>query len=79
MKKTLAYGILTTVMATGMALGTGGVANAAHCVEDGSPGFSYFGQEGRTKTGAATLPPGGSECPANTGSPSARAPGQQGR
>ena len=79
MKKTLAYGILTTAMATGMALGTGGVAVAAHCVENGSPGFSYFGQEGRTATGPATAPPGGSECPANTGSPSDRAPGQQGR
>lgn len=76
MKKTIAYGFITAAMAAGMALGTGGVANAAHCVEDGSPGFSYFGQEGRTKTGPATAPPGGSECPKTTGSPSERAPGQ---
>lgn len=77
MSKSLAYGILTTAMAAGMALGTGGVANAAHCVEDGSPGFSYFGQEGRTVVSEATAAPGASECPATTGSPSDRAPGQR--
>ena len=79
MKKSLALTLLTTAMATGMALGTGGVANAAHCVQVGSPGFSYFGQDGRTETGPTTVPPGASECPVLTGSPSTRAPGQQGR
>jgi hypothetical protein len=80
MKKSLALTLLTTAMATGMALGTGGVANAAHCATEDSPGFSAFGQGGRNSTGAIAIgSPGASECPATTGSPSERAPGQQGR
>ena len=76
MKKTLAYAALATVMAAGMSLGTAGAASAAHCVKDGSPGFSYFGKDGRTEAGPTTVPPGASECPVLTGSPSDRAPGQ---
>lgn len=43
--KKIAYAFLTAAMAGGMALGTGGVASAGHCVEDGEPGFSYFGTD----------------------------------
>ena len=59
----------------GFTLSQAAPAAAAHCVENGSPGFSYFGQEGRTDE-TNTGGPGGNECPANTGSPSTRAPGQ---
>ena len=61
----------------GLAIAQAGTASAAHCVEGGTtPGFSYFGQEGRTSDGN-TGGPGGNECPANTGSPSDRAPGRR--
>jgi hypothetical protein len=57
-----------------MALGTAGVANAAHCAKDGSPGFSYFGQDGREDGN----PRGASACPTSpAGTPQDRAPGQQ--
>jgi hypothetical protein len=72
MKKRLAYAVLTAAMAAGMALGTTGAASAAHCVKDGSPGFSYFGQDGREDGN----PRGASACRDATGSPSNRAPGQ---
>ncbi len=72
MKKTLAYAALATVMASGMSIGTASAASAAHCVEGSSPGFSYFGQDGR-KDGA---PKGASACREATGSPAERAPGQ---
>ena len=71
--KKLAYAVLTTAMAGGLALSSTGVASAAHCTEEGSPGFSYYGQEGRTD-GDPT--PGASVCRERTGSPSERAPGQ---
>lgn len=55
-----------------------GVVSAAHCVapagEASSPGFSYFGKDGR-KDGDPT--PGASVCRERTGSPSERAPGQR--
>lgn len=84
MKKTLAYAALTTAMAAGMALGTGGVAQAAHCVEGESPGFSYYGndhvQEADHAEGGNPGPhagtSGASNCRETTGSPSDRAPGQ---
>ena len=53
-------------------------ASAAHCVENGStPGFSYFGQEGRTEAGNVGNP-GATECAKSPTlpSPSTRAPGQ---
>lgn len=57
----------------GFTMTQAGTASAAHCVENGSPGFSYYGQDGRTEDANG---PGANECPANTGSPSVRAPGQ---
>ena len=73
-KKSLTFGFLTTAMAVGMALGTAGVANAAHCAKDGSVGFSYFGQDGRE----GGNPRGASSCPTSpAGNPQDRAPGQQ--
>ena len=53
-----------------------GPASAAHCVspEGSSPGFSYFGQDGREDGN----PKGASACRDATGSPSERAPGQNG-
>ncbi len=72
--KKFAYTVLTAAMAGGIALGTGGAASAAHCVapEKDSPGFSYFGQDGREDG----EPRGASACRERTGSPSERAPGQ---
>ena len=57
----------------GFGLSQAGTASAAHCVKGDSPGFSYFGQEGR-EDGDPT--PGASVCRERTGSPSLRAPGQ---
>ena len=68
--------IVCAVFAVMSSLMVAGPASAAHCVEDGSPGFSYFGQEGRESTDNVGNP-GANECPANTGSPSDRAPGQK--
>ncbi len=73
--KKLAYAVLTAAMAGGMAVSSAGVAAAAHCVDEEktSPGFSYYGQDGR-EDGDPT--PGASVCRERTGSPSERAPGQ---
>jgi hypothetical protein len=70
-KKKIILGVVFAVMSSLMVAAP---ASAAHCVEDGSPGFSYFGKEGRES--ADNTAPGANECPANTGSPSERAPGQ---
>lgn len=72
--KKFAYTVLTAAMVGGITLGTGGVASAAHCVspDKTSPGFSYFGQDGREDG----EPRGASVCRERTGSPSERAPGQ---
>jgi hypothetical protein len=67
--------ILSVVFAVMSSLMVAGPASAAHCFEGGSPGFSYFGQEGRESTGNVGNS-GATECVANTGSPSDRAPGQ---
>ena len=71
-KKKIIFGAAFAVMSSLMVAGP---ASAAHCVEDDSPGFSYFGKEGRESTGNVGNP-GATECVANTGSPSDRAPGQ---
>ena len=63
---------LTAAMTAGIGLSSTGAASAAHCVKDGSPGFSYFGQDGREDGN----PRGASACREATGSPSNRAPGQ---
>ncbi len=64
--------ILGAVFAVMSSLMVAAPASAAHCVneEGDSPGFSYFGQDGRADD------PTADECRANTGSPSERAPGQ---
>ena len=80
--KKLAYAVLTTAMAGGLALSSAGVASAAHCVSsDGeSPGFSRFGeraseqQTSQSTQGDGTA--GASSCRDTTGSPSDRAPGK---
>ena len=74
MKKKISVLIAGTAVGILAAVGSAIPASAAHCVEDGSPGFSYYGQEGRSKAG--NVDPGANECPAITGSPSDRAPGQ---
>jgi len=73
MKRKLAYAVFAAVMAGGMAVGAAGPASATHCIKEGSPGFSYFGQDGREEN---DNPPGASQCRKNTRSPSERAPGQ---
>lgn len=76
----LARAIAITAMTGGTLLATASGASAAHCVEEGSPGFSYFGtdhvkeadhNEGQNDAHS----PGASSC-IDTGSPSERAPGQ---
>ncbi len=74
MNKRTRLAVAAATIIGGFTIAQAGTASAAHCVEDGSPGFSYFGQEGRLKAG--NVDPGANECPANTGSPSDRAPGQ---
>lgn len=71
MKKRIAIGIVFAAMSSLM---VGAPASAAHCVnEEGtSPGFSYFGKDGRNDG----EPRGASACRDATGSPSERAPGQ---
>ena len=73
MKKRIAVGIAFAAMSSVMVVGP---ASAAHCVSPAgtppSPGFSYFGQDGREDG----EPRGASACRDATGSPSVRAPGQ---
>jgi len=66
--------MLCAVFAVMSALMVAGPASAAHCVSPSgdSPGFSYFGKDGREDGN----PKGSSACRAATGSPSERAPGQ---
>ncbi len=66
--------VLGTAFAVMSSLMVAGPASAAHCVnpERSSPGFSYFGQDGREDG----TPKGASACRDATGSPSERAPGQ---
>lgn len=64
--------VLGLVFAVMSSLMVAAPASAAHCVEGDSPGFSYFGQEGRDNTPATDA----SDCRGDTGSPSERAPGQ---
>ncbi len=70
-KKKIVLGAAFAVMSSLMVAGP---ASAAHCVspEGTSPGFSYFGQDGREDG----EPRGASACRDATGSPSERAPGQ---
>lgn len=74
MNKRIRIAIAAATIVGGFTMTQAGSASAAHCVKEGSPGFSYFGQDGRTEKD--NVAPGGNECPANTGSPSVRAPGQ---
>ena len=71
-KKKIVLGAAFAVMSSLTVLA--GPASAAHCVspEGSSPGFSYFGQDGREDGN----PKGASACRDATGSPSERAPGQ---
>ena len=70
-KKKIALAAVFAVMSSLMVAAP---ASAAHCVnpERTSPGFSYFGQDGREDGN----PQGASACRDATGSPSERAPGQ---
>ena len=74
MKKQIRIALAAATIFGGFTMTQAGTASGAHCVEDGSPGFSYFGKEGRLKAG--NVDPGANECPATTGSPSERAPGR---
>ena len=72
-KKKIVLGAAFAVMSSLTVLA--GPASAAHCVspEGSSPGFSYFGQDGREDGN----PRGASACPTSAvGDPSDRAPGQ---
>jgi len=73
MNKRIRLAVAAAAVVGGITLSQPGAASAAHCVKDDSPGFSYFGKDGR-EDGDPT--PGASVCRERTGSPSARAPGQ---
>jgi hypothetical protein len=75
MNKRIRIAIAAATIVGGFTMTQTGSASAAHCAKDGSPGFSYFGQEGRSEADNVGGP-GANECPANTGSPAVRAPGQ---
>ncbi len=75
MNKRIRLAIVAATVVGGFAMSPAGSASAAHCAKDGSPGFSYFGQDGRLDDGNVGNK-GASECPVLTGSPSDRAPGQ---
>ncbi len=76
--------VLAGVFAVMSSLMVAGPASTAHCVQGDSPGFSYFGtdhvQEADHAEGGNPGPhagtSGASNCNETTGSPSARAPGQ---
>jgi len=77
MLKKIVKAVAVTAIAGGSVLVGAGGASAAHCFEGDSPGFSYFGQEGREKNVPS---PGASTCSDKANgadpSPSTRAPGQ---
>jgi len=73
MNKRIRLAFAAAAVVGGITLTQPGAASAGHCVKDDSPGFSYFGQDGRDD-GDPT--PGASVCRDRTGSPSERAPGQ---
>lgn len=75
MNKRIRIAIAAATIVGGFAMTSAGSASAAHCVKDGSPGFSYFGKDGRTDEGNVGNA-GATECIQLTGNPSVRAPGQ---
>ena len=75
MNKRIRLAVASITVIGGLSVAQSSAVSAAHCVQNGSPGFSYFGQDGRMDDDNVGGP-GGNECPANTGSPSTRAPGQ---
>jgi hypothetical protein len=67
--------VLACVFAVMSSLMVAGPASADHCadMDKTTPGFSYFGQDGRDDNN----PRGASACPTSAvGDPSERAPGQ---
>ncbi len=88
MNKRIRVAIAAAAVVGGFTVSQAGAVSAAHCVEGESPGFSYFGNDhvaeqdahGGTPEGGNPGPhmgtSGASNCRDTTGSPSARAPGQ---
>ena len=74
MNKHIRIAVAAATIVGGFGIAQTGTASAAHCAKDGSPGFSYFGQEGRTSDGNVGNA-GATEC-TDTANPSTRAPGQ---
>lgn len=75
MNKRIRVAIAAATLAGGFTLAFTGTASAAHCRQDGSPGFSYFGQDGRSESDNVGNP-GATECAKGPANPSNRAPGQ---
>ncbi len=73
MNKRIRIAIAAATIVGGFTMTQAGSASALHCVKGDSPGFSYFGQDGREDG----EPRGASACIVATGSPSERAPGQK--
>lgn len=74
MNKRIRLAVAAAAVVGGFTLSQTGSVSAAHCVKGDTPGFSYFGQDGREDG----EPRGASACRKATGSPSERAPGQNG-
>ncbi|MDP1818715.1 MAG: hypothetical protein Q8K58_02330 [Acidimicrobiales bacterium] len=73
MTKRIRIAVAAATIVGGFTIAQAGTASAAHCAKNGSPGFSYYGQDGRFED---TNGPGANECAALPGNPSVRAPGQ---
>ncbi len=75
MNKRIRLVVAAAAVVGGFSVSEAGAVSAAHCVspEGDSPGFSYFGTDGREDGN----PRGASACRGATGSPSQRAPGQR--
>ena len=75
MNKRIRIAIAAATIIGGFTMTQAGSASAAHCRQDGSPGFSYFGQDGRSEPDNINGP-GATECAKGPANPSNRAPGQ---
>ena len=49
MHKRIRLAVAAAAVIGGFTVSQAGAVSAAHCFEDGSPGFSYFGEEGRVE------------------------------
>lgn len=75
MNKRTRVAVAAATLVGGFTMTLTGTASAAHCRQADSPGFSYFGQDGRTENGNVGNA-GATECAKGPANPSNQAPGQ---